>query len=129
MTAGQRGFTLIEIMVALVVLMMGVIILSQSLNGAASAYSWLDERTRAYLVASDKLVEMQVYQQWPGTGTQDETVEREDERWRVRTRVSNGPYPGTRRVDIEVGPVPEFGQPAHTSHTLSSLLARPAEEG
>lgn len=125
----QRGFSLIEVMVALVVLMMGAVVLSQSLGGAASAYSWLDQRTRAYMIASDKLVEMQVYQEWPGVGTQDETVERNDERWRVRTRVSDGPFPGTRRVDIEVGPVAEFGREAHTSHTLSSLLAQPAEEG
>lgn len=125
----QRGFTLVEILVALVVVMMGVVVLSQSLGGAASAYTWLDERTRAYMIASDKLVEMQVYQQWPSTGTQDEVVERNEERWRVRTRVSNGPYPGTRRVDIEVGPEPAFGREPHTSHTLSSLLAQPAEEG
>ncbi len=121
----QNGFTLVEVLVALTILVTAIVVLSQSIGGAASAYTWMEERTLASTIASDKLVELQVFQQWPSTGTDDETLERDGKRWEIRTRVSDGPWPGTRRVDIEVGP--EEG--GHTSHTLTSLLGRPAEEG
>lgn len=117
----QHGFTLVEVLVALAVLVSAVVVLAQSIGGAASAYTWMEERTDAWLIASDKLVELQVFHEWPSTGTHDETVERDDKRWEIRTHVSDGPWPGTRRVDIEVGPEDS----GHTSHTLSSLLARP----
>lgn len=120
----QQGFTLVEVLVALAVLVAAVVVLAQSLGGAASAYTWMEERTDAWLIASDKLVELQVYHEWPSTGTQDETLERDDKRWEIRTHVSDGPWPGTRRVDIEVGPEDS----GHTSHTLTGLLGRPGQE-
>lgn len=121
----QKGFTLVEILVALMVLAFAAILLADTIGAGAVAHSRLDETTRAWGVASDKLVELQVYQRWPGVGVQDEIVERHNERWMVRTRISNGPYADTRRVDIEVGPEPSASQERLVTWSVFSLLGKP----
>lgn len=125
MRSRPHGFTLVEILVALMILAGAAIVLADTFGASAVAYNRLDNTTRAWLVASDKLVEMQVLQQYPGVGRNDEVVERHGERWRVRTRISNGPYADTRRVDIEVGPVSEPGQPEQVYWSIFSLLGKP----
>ncbi|MFN3713205.1 MAG: type II secretion system protein [Alcanivoracaceae bacterium] len=120
-----RGFTLVEILVALMVLAFAAILLADTFGSGAVAYTRLEQTTRAWTVASDKLVELQVFQRWPAVGTQDEIVERHDERWQVRTRISDGPYPDTRRVDIEVGPVTETGQERRVYWSVFSLIGKP----
>ncbi|MEE4252233.1 MAG: type II secretion system protein [Alcanivoracaceae bacterium] len=125
MTRRQRGFTLVEILVALMVLAFAAILLADTIGAGAVAHSRLNETTRAWGVASDKLVELQVYQRWPSVGVQDEIVERHDERWMVRTKISNGPYADTRRVDIEVGPEPESAKERLVTWSVFSLIGKP----
>ena len=119
-----RGFTLVEILVALVVLASVTIVLADTIGAGAVAHTRLEDSTRAWQVAADKLVELQVYQGWPAVGNQDEIVERNGTRWQVRTRVSSGPYADTRRVDIEVGEWRE-GQPRQVAWSLFSLIGQP----
>ena len=127
MMTADRGFTLVEVLVALVIMASGVMMLSASIGGSANGYARIDDKTRAWMVAADKLVELQVFQQFPPVGTNDETVERFDRDWRVRTTVSNGPFPDTRRVDIDVGPEAEFAEEEAIYWTQSSLLGKPYE--
>jgi len=121
----QAGFTLVEILVAVIVLAFATILLADTIGAGAVAHGRLNDTTRAWGVASDKLVEMQVFQRWPATGTQDEIVERHDERWLVRTKISAGPYNNTRRVDIEVGPEPESAKERLVTWSVFSLLGKP----
>lgn len=124
----EQGFTLVEVLVAVVIMSLGVVMLSNSLGGGAKAYSRVDGKVRAWMVASDKLVEMQVYQQYPPTGTNNSTEERFGETWAITTIVSEGPFPDTRRVDIEVGPDPEFGQDEQIYWIQSSLIGKPHQQ-
>lgn len=125
--AGQGGFTLVEVMLAVAVLALAMVALGQTLGASAVAYRDIDDTRRAYLVAADKLVEMQVYQQWPNTGTNDEEVTRGEQNWWIETKISAGPYPDTRRVDIDVGPmVDDHKQPL--AYSLASLIGKPAED-
>lgn len=124
----QQGFTLLEVLVALGILVFAIMALMQSMGTAAVNTSMLDDRTQAYMVATNKLVELQVYQEWPENGTQDEKLERDTRTWQIRTRISNGPYPDTRRVDIEVGPEVTGGRERSVMYVLTSLLGKPAAE-
>lgn len=122
----ERGFTLLEVLVALGILVFAMMALMQSISTAGQHTLMLDEHTQGYLLASNKLVELQVYQEWPKTGTQTETITTNNQDWRIQTKVTEGPYPGTRRVDIEVGPLRE-GRDKWESvfHTLTMLGAPP----
>ncbi|HEX5677360.1 MAG TPA: type II secretion system protein GspI [Alcanivorax sp.] len=124
----QAGFTLVEVVLAVAVLALAMVTLGQTLGASAVAYRNIDDTRRAYLVAADKLVEMQVYQQWPKTGTNDDQVTRGEREWWVRTTISAGPYPDTRRVDIEVGAIRD-DQRGGLEYELSSLIGKPAQEG
>lgn len=120
-----KGFTLIEVLVALGILVFAMMALLHSINTAARHSLMLDQHTQGYLLASNKLVELQVYQQWPKVGKQTEHDTVNEVRWRIETVVSEGPYPGTRRVDIEVGPEGKGGNWEPVYNTLS-MLAGPA---
>lgn len=121
----ESGFTLVEVLVALTVLAAAITVLSQTLGGAADIFNRLESKTQGYQVASDKLVELQVFREWPGTGTSDDQVERFGETWRIRTEVSEGPFPDTRRVDIQVGPRPEGDEDWAIAYSMASLLGKP----
>ncbi len=121
----QRGFTLLEVMLAVAILALAMVALSQTLGASAKAYLSIDATRRAYMVASDKLVELQVYARWPQVGASDDTVTRGDREWWVHTKISNGPYPDTRRVDIDVGPIKD-DEHLPLEYSLAGLIGKPA---
>ncbi len=121
----NRGFTLLEVLVAVSVLALVMVTLGQTLGASARAYTNIHDTHLGFLVASDKLVEMQVYQQWPPTGQSDTEVTRNGRDWWVETIVSEGPYGDTRRVDINVGPLRGDVKEGLTYH-LASLIGKPA---
>lgn len=121
-----RGFTLIEVLVALVVFVAVALALDSTMTSNVVSTTRLEEKTLAGWVASNKLVELQVYQRWPENGRQDDEAEFAGRTWFVRTEVGDGPFPDTRRVDIEVGPKPDAAmEEKHPVTTLTALLVRP----
>lgn len=124
--AEQRGFTLLEVMVALAIFVAAALALDSAMGANTRGTIRLEEKTLASWVAANKLVELQVYQQWPGTGRQDDRAAMAGRDWLVETEVSPGPVPDTRRVDIRVGEVPGEGGERQFSATLTALLTRPS---
>ena len=120
----QQGFTLIEVLIAVAVLALVMVVMGQTIGSTARAYTNINETRLGYMVAADKLVELQVYQQWPGTGTSDSQVERGGRTWWIRTHISDGPYPDTRRVDIDVGVMADH-QKGPLAYSLASLIGKP----
>lgn len=120
------GFTLIEVMVALAIFVALAIALDSTMSANVRGVTRYEEKTLAAWVASNKLVELQVYQKWPQNGRQDDESEFAGRTWFVETTVSDGPFPDTRRVDIAVGQKPDgaLGKKFSVS-TLTALLAKP----
>lgn len=123
--ASQSGFTLIEVLIAVSVMALLMAALANTVGNSANGYGRINEKFLAWMVASDKLVELQVFNQYPATGTQDSTVERFERRWSVRTVVTQGPYPDTRRVDISVGPEAGFGEQGRIVLEQATLIGKP----
>lgn len=122
---GQGGFTLVEVMIAVAILALGMVALSQTLGASAKAYLHIAATTRAYEVAEDKLVELQVYQKWPAVGSSDDSVTRGHRQFWVHTKISAGPFPGTRRADIDVGRI-RHDNKGPLEYSLAGLLGKPA---
>lgn len=119
-----RGFTLLEVLVALAILSLVMLVLGQTLGSAIRAYSHLDLKTRAWEVASDKMVELQVYARWPAVGTQKTRLKRDGNDWQVTTKVTKGPFPGTRQVAIAVT-LEKDADKGGALYTLTGLIGAP----
>lgn len=99
---GQRGFTLVEVLIATAVLALA---LGAFISGGAryADYArYIHDRTLAQWVARNQLVAYQIAEQWPGTGTEDGDVPMGDGDWRWVAEIQESPDPDVRRVDIRV---------------------------
>ena len=65
-----RGFTLLEAMVALVIVALGMMAVNTQLNRYAVAAVYVEQKTLASWIASNKLTELSVGSTWPEVGEQ-----------------------------------------------------------
>ena len=100
--AGSRGFTLIEVLVAMTIIAVGVSALVASAGSSAWRADYLREREFGRWVASNRLTELQVLPAWPDVGTKNTEAMLGDFRWYVRTRTQKVADADLRRVDVEV---------------------------
>ena len=122
MTSKTRGFTLIEVLIAMAVFAVASIGLYSTAETNLLNSARLEEKTIAHWVAMNKMVELQTLSVWPSIGTQDSKVEMAERQWEVETKVSKSPektLPFIRKVEIKVGlKVDGFG----SNNKLSSVL-------
>lgn len=97
-----RGFTLIEVLVAMTIIAVGVSALVASAGSSAWRADYLREREFGRWVASNRLTELQVLPDWPDVGTKNTEAMLGDFRWYVRTRTQKVSDDDLRRVDVEV---------------------------
>jgi general secretion pathway protein I len=101
----QRGFTLIEVLVALVIVVLGMSALLESLGSAADTATWLRDKTFAQWIAFNQLETLRLSGSLPTDGTTDGELDYAGRHWRWRQIVSDfGLFPGLFRVDVEVEP-------------------------
>ncbi|MYE52401.1 MAG: type II secretion system protein GspI [Gammaproteobacteria bacterium] len=102
----MRGFTLIEILIALVVLAATGLALSSAIGNVAFQTWSLERRTAAHWVAENHLARAQLARlnnRAPmEAGRHSETVVLSRRRWRVRQSVAETSHPLLWRVEIEV---------------------------
>lgn len=97
-----KGFTLIEVLVAMTIIAVGVTALVQSSGAASWRANFMREREFARWVASNELTEIQVLPTWPETGSKNTETNMMGLRWFIRTRTQKVDDPDLRRVDVEV---------------------------
>ena len=111
-----RGFTLIEILVALaivaVALAAGMRAVAQSTDGATA----LKQRTLALWVAQNRLAAAQLATPWPAPGIRDGEATQAGARFVWRENVSGTPNPAFRKVEIVVA------DPAVPDYALARLV-------
>ena len=135
MKPGTRGFTLLEVLVALLVLALSLGAVIQTAADYAQNQAYLRDRTFAEWVARNQLattlLQVRMAKRWPSIGQQKGEIEfpvatsdvggRE---WRWVMQVTQTPEEDLRRLDIEVFPLNvDEDQPPLAS--LSGFVGKP----
>lgn len=97
-----RGFTLVEVLVAVAVLAIAMAAVIGAMARQADNAGYLKRKTIAMWVARNRLAEIQLEAAAPGVGRADGRVEMGGVEWRWDSVARNTEDPRLRRVDIEV---------------------------
>lgn len=118
----SRGFTLVEILVALAIVAVALAAGMRALAQGADTASALKARTLALWVAQNRLATAQLSTPWPALGTAGGEVEQAGARFVWRTSVGTTPNPAFRRIEITVA-APET--PDYALAQLIGFLGNP----
>lgn len=122
----HRGFTLLEVLVALAVLAiaMAALIKGGAENTRAAAY--LRDKTLAQWVAMNVIAEQRLSAGWPSTGTKRGMEEMAKHEWHWELKVAETFDEDVRRLEVAVrGSDDKEGAPLIN---LVAFLARPAKQ-
>ena len=98
----RRGFTLIEVLVALFIVALGMVAMFKSLSSAADNAIQLRERTFAAWVGFNQLVTERLKAGPSVTGTQEQDVEFGGSRWHWLQTIDDMQLPGVKRITIQI---------------------------
>ncbi len=98
----QRGFTLLEVMVAMAITALGLSATYYAVMQSIGAGDRLQEKTFAHWIALNQLTEMRLQQQVPKTGENNGDLEYAGQRWLWSSNVSETQVENLLRVDITV---------------------------
>lgn len=117
----QRGFTLVEVLVALAILAVALAAGSRASAMMADSSAALREHLLAGWVAQNRLAELQARRAWPAVGAREGEAEQAGLALVWHETVSSTPNTAFRRVEISVGKPGE----THRLAQLTGYLARP----
>ncbi|MET1256728.1 type II secretion system minor pseudopilin GspI [Aliikangiella maris] len=97
-----KGFTLLEVLIAMVIFGTTVAFLVRNLTEQQRAHTDIGVRTIAHWVALNKMAEVRMAEQWPDIGVTRGDMEMRDHKWYWLQTVSNTSEKQLRQVEIEV---------------------------
>jgi general secretion pathway protein I len=124
--AACAGFTLLEAMVALVIVSLGMMAVNSQLNRYAAASAYVEQKTLASWIATNKLTELSVGSAWPAVGETKEDIDFAGQKWHCAIKVQETDVKNLHRVDVSVSLTAE---PERVVHKVSALIEPPAPPG
>jgi general secretion pathway protein I len=127
MRVGKGGFTLIEVMVALLVVALGMLGAITAVSQAAGNGGYLRERSMAHWVAMNRLTEARLQKNAPPISKTSDEVEMGGRKWKWTMNVTQTQVETMRRIDVSVRPVeaPETTSLASITGFYGSAVAPP----
>ncbi len=98
----QSGFTLIEVMIALVLLAVSLGAVLASVNQHSFQLTRSHERFHAHRVAMHVAGQYKVTKRWPSTGVHEDTIKVAEAQWNWKATTTNTPDEHVRKIVIEV---------------------------
>lgn len=125
MRAETRGFTLIEVLVALVVVGLGMLAVIQTVSQTANNSSYMREKTIAHWIAMNQLTQVRLLPTAPAIDKSSDEVEMAGRDWRWTMEVKKTPVESIRRIEVRVRPAaaPENSSMAFVAGFYGSAVA------
>jgi len=99
-----RGFTLLEVLVALAIVVLGMAAVLGTLTSSADTVAYLRDKTFANWVALNQIATVRLSVQAPQTGKSDGDVDFAGRKWHWHQEVSALPQPGMSRIEVSARP-------------------------
>lgn len=123
----NKGFTLLEVLVALAVFAVAAIALMRVSESQLQLSARLEDKTFAHWVALNMVSEMQANQDWPDLGEQTGKVSMAGRDWKIIVKTLATPMNRVRRVEVTVGVAPQdFTQNMEAITVLSGFIEQPS---
>ncbi len=103
-SGGRRGFTLIEVLVALAIVTVGMAAVLGTLTSSADTISYLRDKTFANWVALNQIALVRISGQLPAPGKSDGDTDFAGRKWHWQQEVNTTQVPGMVRMDVSVRP-------------------------
>lgn len=96
------GFTLVEVLVALIIVAAGAGAVLAALNTAAGSATYLRERSFASWIAANRIAETRLQTAPAQNGKREGELDYAGQRWAWREEILDTEIPGLRRVEVSV---------------------------
>jgi general secretion pathway protein I len=121
-TACERGFTLLEVMIALLIFSIGSMALSKGMSQVVGQQRRLEEKTFASWIAKNKYNELSAISSFPDIGEKNEDIEFADRDWLVEEKIIKTPNPFMRRVEITVFLLKKEDNSKNPIHSITGFI-------
>jgi general secretion pathway protein I len=123
----SRGFTLIEVLVALVVVSLGMLAVIQTVSQTANNSTYMRDKTVAHWIGMNQLTEVRLQPSAPNIDKSSDEIEMAGRDWRWTMEVKQTAIETIRRIDIRVrlADAPETSSLATVSGFYGSAVAPP----
>lgn len=96
-----RGFTLLEVMIALTIFAAMALVMSDTASQSAGTLMRLQDKTLASMVAENRMTEL-LLNGLPPLGERNDQVRMASREWLIRVRTEKTEFPDTHRVTVDV---------------------------
>ena len=120
----HRGFTLMEVLVAMAVLSLGLIAVIKVVSEVSTSAMQLRDKTYAQWVALNKIAEMRLQTTWPPTGKSNGTTDMAGRKWRWVMEIKTTDDADVHRLEVTVNPASEPAD-APATETVIAFLGKP----
>lgn len=120
----QRGFTLIEVLIALAILALTMPALFYSISTFTNRAMQYQEKTYAQWVALNKVAEMRLQTNWPAVGKSSGESDMAGQSWHWQTEVKNTADQNVHKLIVKVRPASQDDETRWTSE-ITAFLGRP----
>lgn len=119
------GFTLIEVLVALIVVGLGMLAVIQTVSQTASNTAYIRDKSIAQWIAMNQLTQVRLLPNAPAIDKSSDEVEMAGRKWRWTMEVKQTPIESIRRIEVSVraAEAPDKSSLAYVSGFYGTAIA------